>query len=296
MSGARRPEGTVTALPDDIHSKENAVRGDEHEKAEEVIKLKGILDARKALACEAGRIRIEQQPPVTSSGVTKVVHFIRHCEGYHNQAMIDSTTPCTCDRDSLLPNWQNELLAKYWCPYMDDKYFDSRLNDMGKEQAHSICQPHIKSIMKGPHPPEVIITSSLRRATETARIAFDGYSVPIVASDLCREKSGLHVCDRRCPVSELRKLYPNVDYSQIPEEDPLWTENRENFEQCLARVYQFLGWIMTQRKERSLAVATHSAWLLHVFNGTETDENLRGYFRNGECRSVYVTLETEMNS
>lgn len=38
---------------------------------------------------------------------------------------------------------------------------------------------------------------------------------PFVATELCREHMGLHPCDKRKNISEYRKTFPAVDFSQV---------------------------------------------------------------------------------
>lgn len=75
--------------------------------------------------------------------------------------------------------------------------------------------------------PEVLVVSPMRRATQTALIAFRHHigskGLPVVACELAHEISGKVTWDKRLSVAALRQAFPEVDYSQITsEEDPYW--------------------------------------------------------------------------
>ncbi|KAJ6335393.1 hypothetical protein OIU78_012093 [Salix suchowensis] len=60
---------------------------------------------------------------------------------------------------------------------------------------------------------------------------------PIVAAELCRERLGVHPCDKRRTISENRSRFPTIDFSLIEsDEDILWkTDARETDEEIAAR-------------------------------------------------------------
>jgi hypothetical protein len=69
--------------------------------------------------------------------------------------------------------------------------------------------------------------SPLHRAIQTAQITFEDFrgKVPFsfVAHEACREELGLLVCNKRRPLSETIREFPNVDFSLVTsgEEDAL---------------------------------------------------------------------------
>eukprot|EP00879_Flechtneria_rotunda_P021539 GHRR01022702.1.p1 GENE.GHRR01022702.1~~GHRR01022702.1.p1 ORF type:complete len:260 (+),score=50.95 GHRR01022702.1:194-973(+) len=149
----------------------------------------------------------------------KVLHLIRHGEGFHNVAGRK-------DRNNY----------KSW------EYQDAHLTDYGWQQAKAV-QDHIRATgIKV----EVVITSPLTRALETAVGCFGNLSKPlngtqplmleltakagvrsahpavsadgcppIICYELCREHLGVHPCDRRHPISSKAALFPGELNSSI---------------------------------------------------------------------------------
>ena len=96
----------------------------------------------------------------------------------------------------------------------------------------------------------------------------------------------MHVCDKRRSIANARMEFPFVDYTAITsDEDALFLDDkRETKAQVGERVYDFLMWLQ-KRPERTVAVATHSGWLMTVFNGVvNAEESLRQWFQTGEMR------------
>ena len=141
------------------------------------------------------------------------------------------------------------------------------------------------------NPPTLIATSPLNRAIQTSLIAFESLigKASFVAHEMIREESGVHICDKRLPVSHHKAEYPQVDFSLMmaKEEDPIFSETqRESKEQVGERIYLFMEWL-SNRKEADIAIASHSGWLQTVFNGiVECEGDLKKWFMTGEMRSV----------
>ena len=101
----------------------------------------------------------------------------------------------------------------------------------------------------------------------------------------------MHVCDKRRSLSSGRLDFPAVDWSACTaEEDPLFDDSRrESKEQVGERIYGFLMWLK-DREEEHVAVATHSGWLITMFNAVlqteEEDGHLREWFQTGEMKTV----------
>jgi broad specificity phosphatase PhoE len=230
-----------------------------------------------------GRVLCELAPEgtVEPPAGAKLVHFIRHGEGFHNVAQREwradpmwdgKSEPYTIDND---PTW---------------KYVDAELNEKGKDQAVSL-QEQTQALR-----PQLLVVSPMRRATATGLLAFQPHiqrsELPAVASELCHECAGRHTCDKRLSRSELAALYLHVDYSLISsEEDPYWGDGvtREPLQALAARAADFTRWLL-DRPEQHLVVASHSAFLLATFNAALecVDESTRLWFGTGEMRSVLL--------
>ncbi|KAJ4838054.1 hypothetical protein Tsubulata_047040 [Turnera subulata] len=181
---------------------------------------------------------------------TKTIHLVRHAQGIHNVAG---------EKD------QNE--------YLSEEYFDARLTPLGWDQVHNLRKHvHESGINKGI---ELVIVSPLLRTLQTAVGVFggEGYvdgvdvpplmvenaggsdhpaissfnSPPFVAVELCREH-----------------LIENDD-------DILWKADiRETDEEIAARGLKFLNWLWT-RKEKEIAVVSHSGFLYHTLSAFGND-------------------------
>ena len=101
---------------------------------------------------------------------------------------------------------------------------------------------------------------------------------------------GVHLCDKRRPASRQAHEFPMVDFSLLEtEEDEMFYEDRRETKVEVAnRAYKFLEWL-DAREETHVGVASHSAWLLAMFNANlECEENLKRWFHTGEMRSAIL--------
>tara|TARA_B110001452_G_scaffold188028_1_gene158370 strand:+ start:197 stop:1339 length:1143 start_codon:yes stop_codon:yes gene_type:complete len=192
--------------------------------------------------------------------------------------------------------------------------------------------------------PQLLVVSPMRRATQTGLLAFAPHvatgQLPVLAHELCHERAGRHTCDRRLSRAELTKQFGAIvpgDGSSLPdstpkmagqrvqhipsyeremrlvvsyvpletEEDPYWGDgvSREPWDSVVARAAGFVEWLRA-RPETHIAVASHSAWLLAMFNAVlTTDDGDRvfispaaaapasSWFGTGEMRTVLLTWE-----
>lgn len=208
----------------------------------------------------------------------KIIYFVRHGEGTHN--VIGRTSPHKCDCA--------EGVTSETCPYVGIDP-DPHLTDCGRQQA--MDQQGWSSCL--PVPPQVVLVSPLARAVETGLLVFAHLvnKVPFVAEELARERSGRHVCDKRRSLTEIKEEYPIVDFSHIASvSDTLWTEERESRLSCAERGQELLDLIFT-RPEKSLAVVSHSAFLLTLFNGVMDCHSpyLCSWIETGGVRACVVT-------
>ncbi|XP_059591964.1 phosphoglycerate mutase-like protein 1 isoform X3 [Vitis vinifera] len=170
---------------------------------------------------------------------------------------------------------------------------------------------------------ELVITSPLLRTMQTAVGVFggEGYkdrmdvlplmvanagecnrsaissldSPPFLAVELCREHLGVHPCDKRRSISDYQFLFPAIDFSLAKsDEDILWKANvRETNEEVAARGLKFMNWLWT-RKEKEIAIVTHSGFLFHTLNAFGNDchplvkTEICKHFANCELRSMII--------
>lgn len=134
----------------------------------------------------------------------KIVHFVRHGEGRHNVAQRQW-------RASPLWDGHSE-------PYTLDtdptgRYIDAELTVRGVQQAVALRARTARLC------PDLLIVSPMRRATQTALLAFAPHvaacAMPIIAHELAHETAGRHTCDRRLSRTALATAFPAVSYSEV---------------------------------------------------------------------------------
>ena len=206
------------------------------------------------------------------------VHLIRHGQGHHNVAQAEWKA---ADKEG----------EPYWLSTDPGfRYGDAELTSVGEQQARAL-QARANKIS-----PQLMVTSPMRRATQTGLIAFDKHvkagELPVVAHESAHEIGGKHTCDKRLDVAELKALYPVVDYTLVPtEEDPLWLDGhtRESKEHLAGRGAELLGFLQG-RPEKHVVVAAHSAFLLTLLNAVievEVDDDA-SWFDTGEMRTFVL--------
>ena len=255
--------------------------------------LKALPRPREAptVLCRVAPARAAMTEVANLGPKDKVVHFIRHGQGFHNVA-------------------QKEWYAagKPGVPYTIDtdpdgsRYGDAQLTPVGIGQATDL-QAQTKGLV-----PELLVLSPMRRAMKTGLLAFDKQvkagDLPVICVELAHEIAGKHTCDKRLNRSELMEAFPEVNWelSAVPtEEDPYWGDGRtrEQITSVASRADQFLAWLRA-RPEKHVAVATHSCFLLALFNGVlrvpesmaaGDAEELTTWFATGEMRTVVLHWE-----
>lgn len=213
--------------------------------------------------------------------------------------------------------------------YLSEELFDAQLTPLGWQQVDNL-RKHVYACGLS-QKIELVIVSPLLRTMQTAVGVFggegfaDGKKVPplmvanagksdrstisslncppFVAVELCREHLGVHPCDRRRSISEYEPLFPAIDFSLIENtDDVLWKSDiREKNEEVAIRGMEFLKWLWT-RKEKEIAVVTHSGFLLHTLSafGNDCDSSVKSEicknFANCELRSVVIVDRSMIGS
>ncbi|KAL9450143.1 hypothetical protein AB3S75_011968 [Citrus x aurantiifolia] len=221
----------------------------------------------------------------------KILHLVRHGQGVHNMEG---------------NNGPEALLSQ--------EFFDAQLSPLGWQQVDNLRKRVETSGLT--QKIDLVITSPLLRTLQTAVGVFGGYGQsqtdgidaqpsltatatvncpPIVAVELCRERLGVHPCDKRRSISEYRSLFPPIDFKLIEsEDDKLWkADTREPFEEVAARGMEFMKWLWT-RQEKEIAVVSHGIFLQQTLNAllndcqTSFNQELCPRFTNCEIRSVVI--------
>lgn len=218
----------------------------------------------------------------------RVIHFIRHAEGYHN----------------INKDYKNPL------------HIDAELTPKGINQSENLS----KRLLSEGLQVDCIVSSPMRRAIQTSLLSFrhmldHDSSIPVIASEHWRETVN-YLCDVRLNKSELEQIFNNlkiiVDFSAVEHEvDPIWnkyetkygphdvyTKHRESLDNIHLEYRARNAWkIIVERpeEEKSIAVVSHSAFFMHIFTRLgvvayqdEEVEQLmtRTNFENCEMRSV----------
>ncbi|XP_066345167.1 phosphoglycerate mutase-like protein 1 [Miscanthus floridulus] len=236
----------------------------------------------------------------------KTIHLVRHAQGAHN---VEGETDHSA--------------------YMKPHFFDARVTPLGWNQVDRLRE-HVKKcglVEKI----ELVICSPLLRTMQTAVGVFGGESYsngagvpplmvenaadsgrpavsslncpPFLAVEACRERLGVHPCDKRRSITEYRTLFPAIDFSLIEnDEDVLWVPDvRETFESLAERGMKFIDWLWT-REEREIAVVTHSGLLCHTLRMYSKEchptvrQEVSKYFANCELRSLVLVDRSMLGS
>lgn len=193
----------------------------------------------------------------------KKVHWVRHVEGYHNVG--ESNHPCNIDAH-ITPKGLEQ--CRSLADSIRDAPEDSNLNDVLTKT-------------------ELIVTSPVTRCVETAIHGLEPVmkakpDVPLVANDSIRETVNFH-CDRRRPIHEIAKDFPQVDFTQAcpHDEDNIWeyymkklgddkeyTKERESAEihTIADRCRKFFVDWLRKRPEENIVVCCHNTISRCIFN------------------------------
>ncbi|KAL8131030.1 phosphoglycerate mutase-like protein [Apium graveolens] len=237
---------------------------------------------------------------------TKTIHLVRHAQGIHNVAG-----------------------EKEHSAYSSREFFDAHLTPLGWEQVKNLHK-HVRAsgIFESV---ELVVVSPLLRTLQTAVGAFGGEGCteefnlpplmienagnsdhpaisslncpPFIAVELCREHLGVHPCDQRRSISEYKPMFPAIDFSLIENDaDVLWKADiREKNEDVAARGNKFFDWLWT-RKEKEIAVVTHSGLLVHTLrqHGDDCHPSIKSemgtFLKNCELRSVVIVDKSMIGS
>ena len=227
---------------------------------------------------------------------TKLIHFQRHGQGYHNLIgeMYREMLGRAIDLDDPNPATN---------PFVRPELLDSPLTEKGRlECAERRSQAALLN-------PQLIVVSPLQRALQTATLSFASHCnkgdeddcgmVPQkqwMAHEGVREQMGLLLCNKRRSVSDLQPEFPHVDFSAMPHnaDDLSWDPNqRESPREETERIYNFLTDFVMTRPEQEIAIVGHSAWLFTMCNAVVDcgdDDLLRSLFQTSEIRSMRLSF------
>ena len=202
----------------------------------------------------------------------KTIYFLRHAQGEHNIAG---------EADPI-------------GGYLRDDLLDAVLSEYGVEQCTNFAK------MSNFHEElDLIVVSPMRRTLQTAALCFPDAidRIPFVAVEEVREQTGMHPCDCRLSIDELKACFPHVCFDEISYiEDPLYhlyLTGREPDAHVLDRGRKFFEWLH-RRKESNIMIVTHSAFLRCIFKSLlklSIDSQVSDYNRFANCEVKCVRLE-----
>lgn len=253
------------------------IEGDQHY---EELKRAGVLNIRRGVI-----IRARAPDGLPLKGEERIVHLIRHGQGFHN-LLGDLYRDFGRTVDSTGGDGVGE-----GNPYTRPEIVDSPLTAVGRDQAKGlrVATRALSGI-------KLVVVSPLQRAVQTAALAMPHlkHKVPWVGHPAVQETSGKNTCDRRRDRSEIKDDFPWVDWSLLRSEvdDVFDPAQREAWRSVSDRAYDFLLWLR-ERPEREVAVATHSAWLFTLLNTVVKcdQDRLATWFLTGELRTVILSFE-----
>ncbi|GER42106.1 phosphoglycerate mutase family protein [Striga asiatica] len=166
-----------------------------------------------------------------------------------------------------------------------------------------------------------ILPLMIANAGNSGRAAISSLnSPPILAVEQCREHLviqeasvrsdagpsiswGVHPCDKRRSIGEYQCLFPAVDFSLIEsDDDSAWKADvRETKEEVATRGKNFFNWLLT-RKEKEIAIVTHSGFLFHTLATLGNDchplvkKEISSHFANCELRSMVIVDRSNVGS
>eukprot|EP00658_Telonema_sp_P-2_P056402 TRINITY_DN44859_c0_g1_i1.p1 TRINITY_DN44859_c0_g1~~TRINITY_DN44859_c0_g1_i1.p1 ORF type:complete len:279 (-),score=72.35 TRINITY_DN44859_c0_g1_i1:367-1203(-) len=208
----------------------------------------------------------------------KMLYLVRHAEGYHNQAKAQAEREGTHTPPAAVL-WENTTGRKYW---------DAKLTPEGEKQ----CDDARLKMLVSPaafSEPELVLVSPLTRTLQTATLLFKAGSRQFVASELCREKVDVYVCEGRRNVTELRPEFGHVDFSAVETNQDSWFyDNKEDDAAVQARAMAFLE-LIRSRKEQTIAVVSHKKFLQNLLKAASIhDQPTQRIFANAEVRAYQL--------
>jgi broad specificity phosphatase PhoE len=217
------------------------------------------------------------------------LHLVRHGQGFHNLLGDEYRA-----RGVQFSSRGDDTSSNN--PYVRKEVWDPPLTTLGREQAKAL-RPLVRSLT-----PELVLASPMSRAALTAILAFEDKlgTVPFIAHEGLREMMGVHTCDARNPLADVRRDFPQLCLSElekqgVPEIDDFNPTEREDSKAVCARAHDLLLWLRA-RSEREVALVTHSAFLFTMLNAVvESDaaaagEGIRAWFETGELRTIDIAF------
>ena len=148
--------------------------------------------------------------------------------------------------------------------YTEKVYTDTPLVEKGEEESLKLGKT-----WKQIHEINLVFVSPCLRTMQTAHNIFKNRNVKMIALDeLTEYPQSVEYCNKRKTVTELKELYPNVDYSLLEETPKYWNDSDiiETEKELLSRVEAFKE-IAKKYNKKNVCVVAHSSLLKGLFFG-----------------------------
>ena len=179
-----------------------------------------------------------------SASSFKRLYIVRHGQAAHNpRAEVAKANGCS--------------MEEFLNTMREDDVLDAELTSLGRKQASSaMLQIDV----------DLVVSSPLSRALETADLIHPPSSSPRVCCEAFREVNGDMLNAKRLSKTLLEDKFPAWDFQDLKtDHDGLWTSDMEKFEDTAERGYQGLSWLM-DRKEDSILLVSHGGILRYMMN------------------------------
>ena len=223
------------------------------------------------------------------SQVCKVIHFIRHAEGFHNVADRKHGTDILKFENSG-NNFTDAKLTENGI--RQSQALKKRIqNPKGSYAKWTIVNKVTENFEERYLDIDAIVTSTLSRAIETAF-----YGLPVskktihIATELGRERVAEYMCEKRRNLSEIENDYPFVQIKHATsEEDDRFDEKETEDDLLKARIRarKFLKWLLFETAGTKFAYVSHFEFLQLIFDDFFEQSNP---FHLNEQFYFYLTL------
>lgn len=97
---------------------------------------------------------------------------------------------------------------------------------------------------------ELVIVSPCARTLDTAKHVFNNKNKTMIAKDFLVEYPlGEEICNYRKNKDQLEYLYPEVDFNEIENNEFLWQDKRETYDELDSRIEEMFDWIAKRKKQ-----------------------------------------------
>ena len=148
--------------------------------------------------------------------------------------------------------------------YTLQKYTDTQLIIKGHNESLELGE-----IWEKKNKIETIFVSPLSRTLQTATNIFKDTDIKIIANDDIMEyPQSIEYCNKRRCKNELKIIYPQVDFNNIPDESTYWREEPivESLFELKERSDKFKE-MLKKRPEKNICVVSHSTFLKEFLLG-----------------------------